>query len=524
MRTKILTVAFVILLLATGALLLGVRMFITGAAGFDEWVMRQVVGVAQAYLVPTIEFDDFDFAAPGTVTYRGVRLTAPDGTRVVDAGEMIVTLTKLPKRGEPIVIEGITIRNGALRLIASPDDPDVAFKGLSPFVKRTAYKRQETLPKEVRLSETLRLRSITLDNAGVIFDPNDGQPPMRLDALAMTMTINPDTSDGKTWHALDLDIDRGALFKLAVDGRVDLDELAVELKAMKLRVDVGSSSVAALPPQLQQILKDHDAQGELEINLSGAAALQRWRECELGGAITIDRFNLALGEYRLPIDTGSIPVRISAGMAVVGPTRLEIHGGSVNGVFSADIARPSMPAQAEWSIGGLKLREFLRTATPEGVPPKYAGLLSSFGSVSADLTGLPGTIDGLGEVHIKQGRLVNFPGIRELNAAMDVVAVANKKESLSDSFDAVFKLTAKGVRIESSQLATQALLARGTGIVRYDTTLDLQLNAGPMEKLQSLLGKVGKVIGSITDQLVTYHVTGTLKEPKVKIKPLGLGL
>jgi hypothetical protein len=523
MRTRILTIAFVTLLLTTGALLLGVRMFITGAAGFDDWVMRQVVGVAQAYLVPTIEFDDFEFAAPGTATYHGVRLTAPDGTRVVDAGELIVTLAELPRRGEPIVIEGITIRDGALRLVASPDDPDVAFKGLSPFVKKSAFKRQETLPREARLSETLRMRSITLDNAGVIFDPNDGQPPMRLDALTMTMTINPGTSDGKTWHALDIDIDRGALFKVAVDGRVDLDGLAVELKAMTLRVDVGSGSVAALPPQLQQILKDHDAQGVLEIHLSGAAALERWRESELGGAITIDRFNLALGEHRLPIDTGSIPFRISASTAVVGPTRLEIHGGRVDGVISADLARASMPAKAEWSIDGLDLREFLRTATAAHEPPKHAGLLSSFGSVSADLTGLPGTIDGLGELHITQGRLINFPGIQQINKALDLVTMSDGNAALRDRFDAEFQLTATGVRIQSSQLESQSLLARGTGMLYYNRTLDLRLNAGPMEKLESVLGKVGKAIGSITDQLVTYHVTGTLSDPKLTVKPMGLG-
>ena len=522
MRTRILTIIVVVLLVATGLLLVGVRLFITGAIGFDDWVMRQVVGVAQAYLVPTIEFDDFDFAPPGTVIYHGVRLMAPDGTRVVDAGEMIVTLAEMPRRGKPIVIEGITIRDGALRLIAAPDDPDVAFKGLSPFVKKGVYRQQDSLPREVRLSETLSLRSITLDNAGVVLDPNDGQPPMRLDALSMTMNIEPVTSDGKTWHTLEINIDRGRLFGLVVDGRLDLDALAVELRSMNLRVDVGSESVAALPPQLQQILKDHDAQGVLEFSLAGDAALPRWRECNLSGAARIQRFNLGVGEYRLPIDQGSIPIKVAAGTALLGPTRLETHGGVFNGLLSVDIQRKSMPAQAEWSLEGLDLRELLRTAAPAGEPPKIAGILGSFGSASVDLTGIPDTIEGRGELHITKGRLVNLPGVREINAALDVVAVTKGKESLSDSFDAVFKLTGKGVQIQSSQLETQALLARGDGMVYYNQALDLQLNAGPMEKLQSLLGKVGKVIGSITDQLVTYRVTGTIQNPKVSVKPLGL--
>ena len=84
-------------------------------------------------------------------------------------------------------------------------------------------------------------------------------------------------------------------------------------------------------------------------------------------------------------------------------------------------------------------------------------------------------------------------------------------------------MTEQGIQVDSSQLETGALLARGKGLITYQMDLDLNINAGPMEKLQSLLGKVGKVIGEITDQLVTYHVTGKINAPKVKVKPLGVG-
>ncbi len=57
----------------------------------------------------------------------------------------------------------------------------------------------------------------------------------------------------------------------------------------------------------------------------------------------------------------------------------------------------------------------------------------------------------------------------------------------------------------------------------YTGDLDLKMNAGPLEKLQSMLGKVGDIFGKITDGLVTYRIRGTLGDPKVNVQPLGIG-
>ncbi|MCB9837812.1 MAG: hypothetical protein H6813_00595 [Phycisphaeraceae bacterium] len=524
MRKHILTILFVLVLAVTGLLLVSVRLFVSGTAGFDDWVMRQVIAVAQTYLVPSIEFDHFRYTPPGTVTYGGVRLTSPDGTRVVDAGEMVVTLGEIPSRGKPIVISGVTIRDGELNLIATPDEPGVEFKGLVPFVKKSNYRQQESLPQEVRLSETLDLRAITLDNASVSFDPGDGEPPMRLDGMSLTINIEPKAADGEVWHTLDIDIDRGDLFGLVVDGRINLDDLKVDLNNLDLRVDVGSGSVSALPPQLQQILRDHDARGQLAITLRGTAGLRQWRESDFNGAVSIDRFNIGLGEYRVPIEQARIPFKMGDGAALLGPAQLNTLEGVVTALLSADIQRQTMPAQIDWTTDRLNLRELLRTASPKGETPKLAGILAAFGSANADLGDLPGSIDGRGEVHISKGRLVNVPGVREINDALDLGSLTSGKESLSDSFDIEFRLDDRGVIVDKSELETSSLLARGTGMVYYNTALDLRINAGPMEKVQSLLGRVGKAIGSITDQLVTYHVTGTVQKPKVSVKPLGFGL
>ena len=58
----------------------------------------------------------------------------------------------------------------------------------------------------------------------------------------------------------------------------------------------------------------------------------------------------------------------------------------------------------------------------------------------------------------------------------------------------------------------------------FDSRVDFRFNAGPLEKLQSALGPLGDLMGAVTDQLMKYHVTGTLSEPEFSVKPLGLGI
>ena len=66
--------------------------------------------------------------------------------------------------------------------------------------------------------------------------------------------------------------------------------------------------------------------------------------------------------------------------------------------------------------------------------------------------------------------------------------------------------------------ATDSVAARGRGTVGLDHTLDLTLNGGPLEKVQSKLGEFGKIIGAVTDSIASYRVTGTLENAGVSVE------
>jgi hypothetical protein len=62
------------------------------------------------------------------------------------------------------------------------------------------------------------------------------------------------------------------------------------------------------------------------------------------------------------------------------------------------------------------------------------------------------------------------------------------------------------------------MAARGKGRVGLDKSLDLLLNGGPLEKVQSMLGSVGAMLGKVTDSLTHYRVTGTVGHPVISIE------
>ncbi|MEC9374288.1 MAG: hypothetical protein VYC34_10610, partial [Planctomycetota bacterium] len=98
-----------------------------------------------------------------------------------------------------------------------------------------------------------------------------------------------------------------------------------------------------------------------------------------------------------------------------------------------------------------------------------------------------------------------------------------KQSGYTDTAHVDYRFTSEGVEIENLTFESSVVAARAKGIVYYDGVLDLTANAGPMEKLQQKLGKVGEIFGSITDNLVKYHVTGRIGSPNVGVKPLGMG-
>lgn len=502
------------------------RLSSIGTAGLDNWVAQQVTKIANSYLVPEIQFDSFSYKYPGVLELKGVRFVAPDAgkTRVVEAALLRVTLAEVPSIGQPIVIERIDLDRPALRLLRTPGGTG-GFKGLLPFVKGDAISNQSAAPSDVRLSSVFKIKKLTLSDGRLEYNDGSGPETMTLAGLTLNLDVSPDNSAGGAgWYGLDFNLDRSPIFAVAARGRVNIDTLQAEAAPVTLSVNLDDGGAAALPPELQRTLREHDARGTLKATLTGNASVRSPLDSALSIKLALENFNVAAGEYRLPVDRAEADLALASGRLTASRATASLLTGAVDlRDLSATLTEGAKPLSMSWSAQGLDLRELLRTKTTPGQPPRLAGKFASSGSASGSLAALPGSLTGSGAITVRDGRLVNIPVLSDLIEAMNLLQKAmGAGTRLEDTADVNFDLTGEGVKITKGEATTQVAAARFTGLIRYNGTLDLIANAGPLEKVQGLFGKVGGIIGEVTDKLVKYRISGPASDPKVEVKPLGL--
>lgn len=500
-----------------------------GGTNLDNWLAQQVVGIANYYLVPEIAFDRFRYDAPGTLTLETATLTAPDGTVVVSANEIVVTLARTPRMGEPIEIERVTLRSPEVNLV---QDDSGGFKGLVPFVRRQRVREQEQAPSDVRLSTVLRIRKLTMIDGGMRFEPANGESPMEVRGLALDLDVEPANEAGEqgSWYAIAAQANRAPIFDFALEGRFDVDNLIADVESFTFETTLDENSYGSLPPRVQTFLRQHDAKGELAVDLKGFVPVRDFNSMDATANIRLEDFNVAQGEYRLPITVAAIDAHMDNGVGKITRGFADTLGGRVT-ISSAmiDLTTPTRPFNAVWNVDNVQLSEILRVA-PRDQPPKFEGLVHGEGRITGNADAeVKQSIDGWGKVVIQKGRLLNTNALSQILGSLNVVRQFSGRGPNDDTVDVSFDLDAKGVTISELSVTTQAVAVRGAatpvGTIGFDGNLDLLVNAGPLDSFKRLFGdRVGNIIGIVTDRLSTFHITGPVGNTKVRMRgPLDMG-
>jgi hypothetical protein len=495
-------------------------LFTSGAFGFDKWVVDQVLRVAQQYLVPEITYEDFDYDQ-GVVTLTGITLIAPDGTEVVKAGTARVTLAEVPRFGSGITIERVELEDSTLRLIAEEGG---GFRGLIPFVKREEILDQDKVEDDVKLSNAFQIRRISLTNGALEFVPLGDKPPMRLSKINTELDVTPVAGASGRVYALNLDLDRAPILAIHTEGQFNLDEMTLGVRELGLEADLTEGEgIEALPPDIQAIVRQYEAHGQLSVAAGGDVALRDFLASTLHADVGLRGFNIAFGEYRLPIQNAQVRMKMADRVASLPLARVTGLGGqlTVNG-GRLDLTDDERRAAASVVVEGMQLSEILRGGSQGDEEPRFAGLVNAAGSAEMSLASMPDSIIGDGTIQIRQGRLTNTKLLKRLTSLAGSKK-ADKERVGKDRADIVFTLDGTGANFEEIEVVTSMMGVRGDGTMSYVGVLDLVVNAGPLEKVQSMLGEFGGLIGKMTDTLVKYDVEGPADDIQVKVRPLGIG-
>lgn len=500
-----------------------IAVIVIGALSAQDLLARRALAIVNTYLVPDAEFDDFRWIPPRAIEFENFRLVAPDGTQVVRAGRAMVNFTNLPLPGRRLAIETIELEDARVILERDTSSDTLVFKGLIPFVKRESFTDQQSVDEELRLDEAFSIRTLRIVNAGVSVDlMGDGDPTV-IDGIEIDADVVPETdAQGDVWHSVTINSDRAPVFTLDAEAGLRLRTLTVRLDRGELAWSLDGTDYSALPPGIQSTLREMEARGHLAATATGLVELQDYRASNIQSSVSMKDLNLALGEYRLHVDAGTVQATM-AERAVEVFMRFELFDGTLEiDPLAADLTQDGMPVTAAWLMRDVRLRQILRTRPTDGAPPKLAGALSTNGTATTSLSAPRKDLKGQGMFAVREGRLINIPLVSGLARSLKATS-ADGSGPLSDRADIEFEMTPEGLRITKGEVVSSVVAARATGVIGFDAMLDLSVNAGPLEKVQSMLGRVGDVFGALTDKLVTYRVTGPVGDPSIAVQPLGVG-
>lgn len=486
--------------------------------------------------------------------------------------------------GGPLVFEKIVVDRPLIQAVSTtPGSTD--FAGFTDLAKIGAAmakspedggNRPNVGKLAAKLSDIVQFRLIEVNDAKLVYDPRiAGTEAMVMDDIDTRLDLSR-TDDG--WYKLATRINLAPLFDFSLAGQLDLDTFATRELKLSLEAALGRENDASLPPQLQKFLIEHEVKGRMSLSASGAAPLLDPLKANLSATVHVWDTNVALGEYLVPVDDLNLAASFGGGMfGVTHLSVLALHGEM--SLTSSTTFDEALTTDATFRVKDMVLQDTLRK---QGAAiPKYSGRVNTdvtlanaplvpilerfIAAIPDEPTTRPANEpspenlqveqveevrDVLAEVattrpttvavtteNIADAKLPAYWGegtfsIDEANIVNTVPTIdrfsrAVKKLSKADlekpNERAMLKFTFGGPYMTLSEInyASNVAVARGKGTISVDQELNLRLNGGPLEKLQSLMGRFGKFLGKVTDAVSSYRIVGTLYDPQVRVVVAG---
>lgn len=503
------------------------------AGALQQWVGQQIASICNDYLKPRLTFSQLQYEFPGTVYLRNLRLTADDpankGTSIdiLQVNAATVQLAGIPIIGQPIQIKEVVLDQPVLRAVAMPGESD-RFVGFSDLLKSQASTSNSA---PVKLSDYFQMRQVELNDGRVIYDPRAaGQPPMELDHVQTQLHIVP---AGAGWYAMATSFKRPPGVDVRVAGQLSLDTFVVRKLDLQLDAQLKPGQIQYLPPQIQQLLREHDVQGALALSVTGTVPILDYKKGNLAAQMTLRDAKMRMNDYNLAVDWMRLKAHLDDGKVNIDSMNLSALDGQADlrGTLSLD---PLMDTQVKLTVARMRLDDLF--TPPPGEAPPIAGRIHLQLRAAAPLKSILANLSarapsdawpppppppalppqwGEGFIQLNHGRLVDLPVIREL---AQQIGHAN---GIDNNDQGLVHFTLSGNQVLCQQVAVVGswFAVRGVGELGLNQVLNFKFNGGPLEKMESLMGKdVGAAMGQITDALASYHVSGTVERPQIVMR------
>lgn len=521
-RKLIIVLPAILLLLAAGGLLF--HYFGPGSAPVERWIGSQLGTVAGQYLNPRLSLGAVRYHYPLTAVVDNVRLVADDPAKrgakidIFAARQVTLEMAEIPQPGRPLRIQKLILDHPEFRAVSVSKD-DASLVGFSNLLKGTHPETHAGVQgrPEVKLSDVFNIRFVEVVDGLIVYDPRTaGAKPMDIDQVSFRLTVEP-TKDAETgWYAVEMNLERKPVFATRLAGRINLDTMVIAAQPLRMEVALGREQDHYFPPQTQAMLREHDVSGHLAVEISGSLSTTDWRASNLTANLTLADGNLAMGENRIALQRLDLQWILANRQGTLERLQATILGGQVEAHGRVALNGP-LDARCDVHLGNLRLEQCMRNAA--GGNGQYRGNLSGDISWNGPLAKAGTQSHGSGTIRVVDGDLEHIPVLEhilaEISKTMKKVGVGSGRTG--DTADAAFTIEGNRVNLSNVLIVTRLVALHGHGSIYFNTNLDLLINAGPVEKLESLLGSIGSLLGKVTDEISAYALTGTLGQPKVRV-------
>jgi len=513
-RRSVAVLGLLLVLLTGGVVAVMVMVGGEGESAIEAWLGEELKQTVNAELKPDLEFDSLDYQSPRTVVLRGVRLRADDpdrpGQRVdlIASDRLTIELAELPRQGRPLKITSLAFDGLDIRLIAQQAG------GLIGFTELLEHQPEQAKP----LSEVLQITQITIRNGAITYDPRKPElEAMRFDQINTQIDIDQDDAGV---YALALDITRQDVLELKLAGDWDVDAMSVAVESMHFALALSRENDQYLPPQAQAFCREHELTGALTLNGTGALNMQDAADSQGQFSVELVDGRGRVADARFPIERLTAQAHVADRQVTVDQLAGTVFDGQIHGQggFALD---DDMPAHLTLTGSGLQLAE-LMVQDDVDAADTVAGTIELQVDATAPLTNMLQQMYGSGALQLTEGRIARLPVI---SGMVDFIESSGDVEGTEpvgrDEGTFVFELRGDHAYFSQADILGGWFAMRGRGTMHFNDRLAMNINAGPLERVQSTLGAVGAVLGSVTDGLLTYRVTGPIDNLRVRPVPLG---
>ena len=414
-----------------------------GAGTLQDWIGTQLQDIANSYLNPKLSFTDLAYEYPLTVSLKNLHLTADDPANPGHAIDIIacqratVALAEIPSIGKPIVIQKIILDQPLISAVAV-EPRSKQFVGFSDLVRGgasgAADEKSSGPPK--KLSDVFQMRLVQITDGRIVYDPRiGGTVPMTLDQINTVLNIEPADAG---WYKLDTVIARKPVFELQLAGQLNLDSFSVRGVDIKLLADLGRDKLDYLPPELQAMLKQYDARGKLNVEVTGSMPIMDPMKGRVEAIVKLDRANFAMGGLRIPVDNLDLDARFADGKADLPSLKIAALGGWADLSGSATL-NERLDADLHLKVAGMVLEQLLANpALASGSPARldldfnFAGSVMSILGKAPAKPGAPLASIGVKDFRISAddpmnpGEKIDVAACKSLDVAMTEPMVSGK--------------------------------------------------------------------------------------------------